>query len=76
MKSDVKVPDLAGKLAVITGASDGLGLGLAGRLAQAGAEVIPPVRNPAKGAAALARIRSSSPAANVSTRELDLGGRE
>ena len=72
MKSDVKVPNLAGKLVVVTGASDGLGLGLAGRLARAGAEVILPVRNPAKGAAALARIRSASPDANVSTRELDL----
>jgi NAD(P)-dependent dehydrogenase (short-subunit alcohol dehydrogenase family) len=64
---DVSVPDLTGKLAVVTGGSDGLGLGLAGRLARAGAEVILPVRNAAKGAAAAARIRGS-----VSTRPLDL----
>ena len=71
-KLDLTVPDLTGKLAVVTGASDGLGLGLAERLAQAGAEVILPVRSPAKGAAAVARIRAAHPAAIVSTREVDL----
>jgi NAD(P)-dependent dehydrogenase (short-subunit alcohol dehydrogenase family) len=29
---DLSVPDLTGKLAVVTGASDGIGLGLAVRL--------------------------------------------
>jgi len=38
----------------------------------AGAEVVLPVRNSAKGKAALARIRAASPDAKVSTRELDL----
>ena len=71
-KDDIAVPDLTGKLAVITGASDGLGFGLAGRLARAGAEVIMPVRNPAKGAAAAERIRAATPGARVSTRPLDL----
>jgi NAD(P)-dependent dehydrogenase (short-subunit alcohol dehydrogenase family) len=33
---DLSVPNLAGKLAVVTGASDGIGLGLAERLARAG----------------------------------------
>jgi NADP-dependent 3-hydroxy acid dehydrogenase YdfG len=37
-------PDLTGKRAVVTGASSGLGLGLAARLAAAGAEVVLPVR--------------------------------
>src|SRR4051812_43511921 len=73
---DVCVPDLTGKLAVVTGASDGLGLGLAERLARAGAEVVLPVRNPAKGEAALARIRSAAPEAMVSLRELDLASLE
>jgi NAD(P)-dependent dehydrogenase (short-subunit alcohol dehydrogenase family) len=68
---DVSVPDLTGKLAVVTGASDGIGLGLAGRLARAGAEVIMPVRNAAKGAAAIARVGG-----NVSTRTLDLASLE
>jgi len=71
-KLDVTVPSLSGKLAVVTGASDGIGLGLAERLARAGAEVVLPVRNPAKGEAALARIRAASPRAKISTRELDL----
>lgn len=69
---DVNVTDLRGKLAVVTGASDGLGLGLAVRLARAGAEVVLPVRNPAKGAAAVERIRAAAPEAVASTRKLDL----
>ena len=69
---DVSVPDLTGKLAVVTGASDGVGLGLAVRLARAGAELVLPVRNPVKGSAAVARIRSAAPGAVVSLRELDL----
>lgn len=69
---DVAVPDLSGKLAVVTGGSDGVGLGLAERLARAGAEVLLPVRNPAKGAAAVERVRRNVPGAEVSTRVLDL----
>jgi NAD(P)-dependent dehydrogenase (short-subunit alcohol dehydrogenase family) len=69
---DVAVPDLTGKLAVVTGASDGIGLGLAGRLARAGAEVIMPVRNAAKGAAAAERIAASVAGARVAPRQLDL----
>lgn len=48
--------NLQGKLAVVTGASDGIGLGLARRLARAGAEVILPVRNEEKGRAALRHV--------------------
>ncbi|MFG2047429.1 SDR family oxidoreductase [Micromonospora sp. NPDC048935] len=69
---DLTVPNLTGKLAVVTGGSDGLGLGLATRLARAGAEMVLPVRNPAKGAAALDAVRAAAPGAVVSTRELDL----
>jgi len=71
-KPDIIVPDLTGKFVIVTGASDGIGLGLAGRLAAVGADVVMPVRNPTKGAAALDRIRAATPEANVSTRELDL----
>jgi NAD(P)-dependent dehydrogenase (short-subunit alcohol dehydrogenase family) len=74
--TDIAVPDLAGKLAVVTGASDGVGLGLAGRLAAAGAEVVMPVRNPRKGEAAIAKIRAQHPGAEVSLRELDLSSLE
>ncbi|QFU91868.1 SDR family oxidoreductase [Amycolatopsis sp. YIM 10] len=69
---DIPVPDLTGKLAVVTGASDGVGLALAARLAGAGAEVVMPVRNPRKGEAALAKIRREHPGAEVSLRDLDL----
>ncbi|MFD8213607.1 SDR family oxidoreductase [Streptomyces sp. NPDC059697] len=69
---EVTVPDLHGRLAVVTGASDGIGLGLAERLAQAGAELVLPVRNEAKGAAAVEQIRAATPRASVSTRVLDL----
>ncbi|MCZ9355034.1 SDR family oxidoreductase [Streptomyces mutabilis] len=69
---DITVPDLTGKRAVVTGASDGIGLGIALRLAAAGAEVVMPVRNPRKGEEAAARIRERIPEANVSLRALDL----
>ncbi|GAA3044249.1 SDR family oxidoreductase [Pseudonocardia yunnanensis] len=71
-RPDIAVPDLSGKRAVVTGASDGVGLGLATRLAAAGAEVLLPVRNPGKGEAALARIHARVPGAKVSLRALDL----
>ncbi|WP_022894706.1 SDR family oxidoreductase [Agromyces subbeticus] len=69
---DITVPDLSGKRAVVTGASDGMGLGMAARLAAAGAEVMMAVRNRRKGEAAIAKIRQSAPGADVSLRDLDL----
>ncbi len=66
------LPDLSGNRAVVTGASDGIGLRIAHRLAAAGAEVVLPVRNPAKGEAALTEIRRAHPHAEVSLRDLDL----
>ncbi|RKR75913.1 SDR family oxidoreductase [Frondihabitans australicus] len=68
----IDVPDLAGRRAVVTGASDGIGLRIAARLAAAGAEVVLPVRNAAKGQSAIETIRRESPAAQVSLRDLDL----
>src|ERR1700749_2396533 len=67
-----EIPGQAGKLAVVTGASDGLGLQIATRLASAGAELILPVRNPRKGAAAVERIRAAALRAKVTTADLDL----
>lgn len=66
------LPDLTGRRALVTGASDGIGLGIARRLAAAGAEVLLPVRNRSKGEAALAAIREEHPAALVSLLDLDL----
>jgi len=69
---DSTIPDLSGKRALVTGASDGMGLVIATRLAAAGAEVIMPVRNRRKGEAAVAGIRAKVPDATVSLRDLDL----
>lgn len=69
---DITVPDLHGRLALITGANSGLGLGLTHRLAAAGAEVILAVRNASKGEAAIAEVLAQSPSAKVSLREFDL----
>ncbi|MCY7412287.1 MAG: SDR family oxidoreductase [Salinibacterium sp.] len=66
------VPNLTGRLAIVTGANSGLGFGLTGRLAAAGAEVIMAVRNLKKGADAAARIREHQPDARLDVRHLDL----
>lgn len=73
---DITVPPLAGTRAVVTGGSDGVGLVIARRLAAAGADVVLPVRNPDKGAAALTAIHEAHPAASVSLRTLDLSSLE
>ncbi|MEV7229886.1 SDR family oxidoreductase [Polymorphospora sp. NPDC051019] len=73
---DITLPGLSGKRAVVTGASDGMGLGMAVRLAAAGAEVILPVRNPRKGEAAISTVRQAVPGAKVSLRSLDLSSLE
>jgi NAD(P)-dependent dehydrogenase (short-subunit alcohol dehydrogenase family) len=69
---EVTVPDLSGKLAVVTGANSGLGLGLATRLAAAGADVTMAIRNRAKGEAAVEQIRSTVPDAKLTIKSLDL----
>lgn len=73
---DITLPDLTGKRALITGASDGMGLVMAKRLAAAGAEVVVPVRNRRKGEAALAAIRAAAPSATVILHDLDLSSLE
>lgn len=65
-------PDLRGRTAVVTGASDGVGVEIARGLAAAGAEVVLPVRDRAKGERAIARIRETVPDARLSLRDLDL----
>ncbi|WP_298750098.1 SDR family oxidoreductase [uncultured Serinicoccus sp.] len=69
---DLSLPDLTGRRALVTGASDGIGEVIAARLAAAGAEVVMPVRNPAKGEAAVGRIRDRHPAALLRLESLDL----
>jgi NAD(P)-dependent dehydrogenase (short-subunit alcohol dehydrogenase family) len=69
---DVTVPDLTGKLAIVTGANSGLGFGLTGRLAAAGAEVVMAVRNLEKGEAARNLLLAANPAARLRLERIDL----
>ena len=66
------VPDLSGKLAVVTGSNSGLGLGVSQRLAAAGADVVMAIRNRAKGEAAAAEIRAAVPDAKLTLKSIDL----
>jgi len=68
----VTVPDLSGKLAVVTGSNSGLGLGLATRLSAAGADVVMAIRNRTKGEAAVEQIRATVPDAKLTIKSLDL----
>ncbi|MET0861327.1 MAG: SDR family oxidoreductase [Microbacterium sp.] len=76
MTTELQIPDLTGRLAVVTGASDGIGRVIATRLAAAGAEVVLPVRTIAKGEASADLIRSRVPGARVTIRALDLSSLE
>ncbi|GMA33014.1 SDR family oxidoreductase [Litorihabitans aurantiacus] len=69
---EITLPDLTGRRTLVTGASDGVGVEIALRLARSGASVVMPVRNPAKGRAAADRIRREVPGAAVDVRGLDL----
>ncbi len=73
---DTTVPDLTGRLAIITGANSGLGFGLTERLAAAGAEVVLAVRNREKGEDAIARLTALVPTAKLSLRLLNLSSLE
>lgn len=66
------IPSQAGKLAVVTGATGGLGYETALGLAQAGVEVILAGRNEAKGAEAVRRILAVAPGAKVRFGMVDL----
>ena len=55
---DTDVPDLTGRVAVVTGATGGLGLRVAEVLAAHGARVLVGSRNPDRGAVALERVRA------------------
>ena len=68
----LEVPDLSGRFAVVTGANSGLGLGLAKRLAAAGADVVMAIRCRTKGETAIAEIRREAPTAKLAIRHLDL----
>ena len=70
--STLQLPDLTGRLAVITGANSGLGFETARALALAGADVVLATRNAAKGELAAAQIRRAAPRVQVVRAALDL----
>ncbi|MET8944103.1 oxidoreductase [Streptomyces sp. NPDC004542] len=67
------IPDLTGRLAVVTGANSGLGYVTARELARRGARVVSACRSEARGRAAVERIRAEVPGAFVELGLLDLG---
>ncbi len=70
------IPDQTGKLAIVTGATGGIGLETALVLAAAGADVILAARNSEKGREAEARIRRRAPKARVRFEPVDLASLE
>jgi len=66
------IPNLTGRIAVVTGANGGLGLETARALAGAGAHVVMAARNPDKTKAAEADIRATHPSADLEVVALDL----
>jgi NAD(P)-dependent dehydrogenase (short-subunit alcohol dehydrogenase family) len=67
------MPDLTGKVAVVTGGNGGLGLETARQLAAHGAHVVIGARNLEKARAARHDIESTVPNASLEIRNLDLG---
>ncbi len=67
------IPDLSGRVAVVTGGNGGLGLAASRQLAAHGALVVIAARNLAKAEAACGQIRSETPNAQVEIHHLDLG---
>lgn len=67
-----RMPDQAGRLAVVTGANSGLGFLTVRELARKGARVVMIARDEGRGQRALARIQAELPDAAVELRRLDL----
>ncbi len=71
-----QLPDLSGKVAVVTGATGGIGGPLARELARAGATVVIAARDEGRGAATAQAIRAAVPGANAEVEALDLASLE
>lgn len=67
-----RIPDLSGKVAIVTGANSGLGLETTRALAAKGALVVLACRNAAKAEEAMASIRAGLPDAKLEFLALDL----
>jgi len=66
------IPDLTGRVAIVTGATSGIGFEAALALAGKGAETVLAVRDVARGEACAKRIRTQHPGANLRVMVLDL----
>ena len=66
------IADQSGRVAIVTGATSGIGLETARVLADKGARVILAARNGDKGTEAVAAIKRAHPQATVSFRQMDL----
>jgi NAD(P)-dependent dehydrogenase (short-subunit alcohol dehydrogenase family) len=67
-----RIPDQAGRIAIVTGANSGLGLVTARELARKGALVVLACRNLDKGRAALAEVEGAASGPDPKLEELDL----
>ncbi|KOV67925.1 oxidoreductase [Streptomyces sp. MMG1121] len=67
------IPDLTGRLAVVTGANSGLGYVTTRELARRGAKVVLACRSGTRGSAAVERLLGEVPRADVELGALDLG---
>lgn len=70
------IPDLRGRVILVTGASSGIGYAAAVEFARHGAETIMACRSPERGEAALAGLRKSVPGAHAELMDLDLASLE
>jgi NAD(P)-dependent dehydrogenase (short-subunit alcohol dehydrogenase family) len=67
------IPDLSGKVAIVTGANSGIGYETALELAQKGATVVMACRSLLKAESAANEIRQTNPSGEVVVMKLDLG---